>query len=80
MNKTTINFYILAFLFFLLPVVVFAGQIPGDFNGDGKVDIYDFSVLLSNWKTVKPEYDLSGNGLVDVFDLSILLSNWTNNQ
>jgi len=79
MNRIIVNFYILAFLFLALPAVIFAGQIPGDFNGDGKIDIYDFSVLLSNWRTSKPEYDLSGNGSVDVFDLSILLSNWTNN-
>jgi hypothetical protein len=49
----------------------------GDFNGDGKVNIYDLSILLSNWKTTKARYDLNNDGLIQIFDLSILLSNWT---
>ncbi|TSC75295.1 MAG: cytochrome C family protein [Parcubacteria group bacterium Gr01-1014_30] len=52
-------------------------RLLGDFNGDGKVNIFDLSILLSNWKKNRPEYDLNGNGSVDIFDLSILLSNWT---
>lgn len=49
----------------------------GDFNGDGKVNIYDFSILLSNWRTTKARYDLNKDGIIHIFDLSILLSNWT---
>ena len=52
-------------------------KLMGDFNSDGKVNIYDLSVLLSNWKKAKPEYDLNEDRLVNIFDLSILLSNWT---
>ena len=48
----------------------------GDFNGDGKVNIFDFSILLSNWKKNKPAYDLNQDGIINIFDLSILLSNW----
>ena len=49
----------------------------GDFNKDGKVNIFDLSIMLSNWKTNKAEYDLKKDGKIDIFDLSILLSNWT---
>lgn len=52
-------------------------SIIGDFNNDGKINIYDLSILLSNWKTTKAEYDLNQDGKIDIFDLSILFSNWT---
>jgi hypothetical protein len=52
-------------------------QKPGDLNGDGLVDLFDLSILLSNWGlTNKPQYDINANGIVDIFDLSILLSNY----
>jgi hypothetical protein len=51
-------------------------KLIGDLNNDGKVDIYDLSIILSNWKKSVAQYDLSGNGLVDIYDLSIVLSNW----
>lgn len=48
-----------------------------DLNNDGKVDIIDLGILLSNWgKTTKPPADLNQDGKVDVIDLGILLSNW----
>jgi hypothetical protein len=49
----------------------------GDLNNDGVVDVFDLSILLSNWNsTTKPAYDLNANGTVDIFDLSILLSHY----
>ena len=54
-----------------------SNKLLGDFNGDGKVNIYDFSILLSNWKTTNIRYDLNGDGFVDISDFSIMLSNWT---
>jgi chitodextrinase len=52
-------------------------QKPGDLNGDGQVDLFDISILLSNWgATNQPQYDLNGNGMIDIFDLSILLTNY----
>lgn len=46
-----------------------------DLNGDGKVNIFDLSILLRNWG--RPgQGDLNGSGKVDIFDLSILLRNW----
>ncbi len=50
----------------------------GDLNGDGKVNIYDLSQLLSNWgKTGANSSDLNADGVVNIIDLSILLSHWT---
>ncbi|MEX0621420.1 MAG: Ig-like domain-containing protein [Candidatus Woykebacteria bacterium] len=50
--------------------------IKGDVNQDGKVDIFDASILASKWGTNDPAADLNGNGVVDIFDASILASNW----
>jgi subtilisin family serine protease len=48
----------------------------GDLNGDGVVNIFDLSILLSNWGTSDPIADINNDGTVNIFDLSILLSNW----
>jgi hypothetical protein len=48
----------------------------GDLNGDGKVDIFDLSILLSNWGSTGGVADINKDGKVDIFDLSVLLSNW----
>jgi hypothetical protein len=48
----------------------------GDLNGDGVVNIFDLSILLSNWGTSNQNADLNNDGVVNIFDLSILLSNW----
>lgn len=51
--------------------------LKGDYNKDGKVNIIDLSILLSNWKKTAPSYDLNGDSSITIFDFSILLSNWT---
>ena len=48
----------------------------GDINDDGNVDIFDLSILLSNYEANYPAADLNSDGIVDIFDLSILLSNY----
>ena len=47
-----------------------------DLNGDGKVNIFDLSILLRNWGR-SGQGDLNGDGKVNIFDLSILLRGWT---
>ena len=47
-----------------------------DINGDGKVDIFDLSILLTRWGSSNVAADLNSSGIVDIFDLSILLSRW----
>jgi hypothetical protein len=48
----------------------------GDVDGDGDVDIFDLSILLTRWGSADPAADINDNGVVDIFDLSILLTNW----
>lgn len=48
-----------------------------DFNGDDRINLVDFSILLSWWKKPNPQCDLNKNGIVDLADFSILLSRWT---
>ena len=49
---------------------------PGDINGDGFVNVVDFSIMLSKWNTSDPGADLNKDGIVNIVDFSILLSNW----
>ncbi|GAC1371383.1 MAG: hypothetical protein NVSMB39_5110 [Candidatus Saccharimonadales bacterium] len=48
----------------------------GDLNNDGKVNVFDLSLLLGAWGKTGSA-DLNKDGKVDIFDLSLLLSNWT---
>lgn len=48
-----------------------------DLNGDGKVNLADFSILLYYWGTSSPIADLNGDGTVNLADFSILLYYWT---
>ncbi|MEK7803967.1 MAG: hypothetical protein AAB251_06145, partial [Deltaproteobacteria bacterium] len=47
----------------------------GDLNKDGKVNIFDLSILLRNWGR-SGTGDLNNDGKVNIFDLSIMLRNW----
>ncbi len=47
-----------------------------DINSDGKVNILDLSVLLSQWNK-SGTADINGDGRVNIVDLSILLSQWS---
>ncbi|HUC20065.1 MAG TPA: Ig-like domain-containing protein, partial [Candidatus Polarisedimenticolaceae bacterium] len=58
-----------------------AASKPGDINGDSAVNIFDLSLLLSNYGKLRsqasnPNADLNNNNTVDIFDLSILLSKY----
>lgn len=51
-----------------------------DFNGDGKVNIVDLSILLFYYNDKGSDlgcFDLDGNGVVDFPDISILMYYWT---
>lgn len=52
----------------------------GDVNGDGKVDVYDASILLSHFgQSVAPNTngDLDGDGFVTIYDFSVLAADFT---
>lgn len=51
--------------------------LPGDLNGDGRIDGSDFGILLSLWGTSDPAADLDGNGIVGGSDIGIMLAFWT---
>lgn len=52
--------------------------IKTDINGDKKVNLFDFSILLYNWGIPKnPAVDLNSDGKVDLRDFSIMLYYWT---
>ena len=49
-----------------------------DINRDAKIDVFDLSVMISNWsRTGVNTSDVNGDSVVIVFDLSILLARWT---
>ena len=48
----------------------------GDLNGDGKVNLIDFSIQLTSWGK-SGSGDLNCDGVVNLADFSILLYNWT---
>ncbi|HEX9503770.1 MAG TPA: dockerin type I repeat-containing protein [Patescibacteria group bacterium] len=55
------------------------GKIKGDINGDGKVNLLDFSIM-AYWygrKNPPPEIDFDGDGKVDLVDFSIMAFNWS---
>jgi len=57
-----------------------APDIPGDANGDGKVNKDDAEALAANWGTTSGATwamgDFDGDGDVDAGDASILAANW----
>ena len=51
--------------------------IRADLNGDGKVNLVDFSIMLTFWNTGDADADINADGTVNLSDFSILLFNWT---
>ncbi|OJI08868.1 hypothetical protein BK006_02895 [bacterium CG10_49_38] len=50
-----------------------------DFNTDGKVDVFDFNVLITNWGSTGASSstgDANGDGNVDILDFNLLIINW----
>ncbi len=57
-------------------IVVNAPAIPGDLDGNARVDGADLGILLSAWGAGGPG-DIDNDGSVGGSDLGILLANWT---
>jgi hypothetical protein len=51
--------------------------IRADLNKDGKVNLVDFSIMLTSWNTPNALADINEDGRVGLADFSILLFNWT---
>jgi hypothetical protein len=73
-----VNFLGLGLFFSLISVTVFAANAFGDIDNNGKVDIFDYNQLLSDFgKTgTNLNSDLNSSGKVDIFDYNALLSNF----
>ncbi len=48
-----------------------------DLNGDGKVNLTDFSILLFHWNAAGGIGDINADGAVSLPDFSIMLYQWT---
>ena len=48
-----------------------------DLNKDDKINLVDFSILLSFWNTDNGDADINLDGIVNLADVSIMLFNWT---
>ena len=63
-----------------MPSIVLRSTIPGDANLDGKVDVNDLTIVLSNFgQTAGMDWstgDFNGDGRVDVNDLTTVLSHF----
>jgi len=53
---------------------------PGDANCDGKIDITDFTKLVSNWLKTGAglQGDVNNDSKVNTQDLGIIMSKWSN--
>jgi len=51
----------------------------GDINSDGKVDLFDFNLLMFYWGKIGPDHiaDLNNDRLVGVLDFNLLMVQWT---
>ena len=62
-----------------MPALILRPSLPGDANLDGKVDINDLSVVLTNYDKSGLQWsqgDFNGDGKVDINDLSVVLTNY----
>jgi len=60
-------------------VPVTPATVATDFNGDGKIDVFDFNILITNWGATGATQamgDANGDGTVDIFDFNLLIANW----
>jgi len=49
-------------------------------NGDGKLDLRDFSILAGEWCDTPVKSDLNNDDKVDAEDIRILLRQWNSKE
>lgn len=62
---------------FLVGEGTLTGTGSPDLNGDGKVNLVDFSIFLISWGKVDARSDFNKDGTANLGDFSIMLFNWT---
>jgi hypothetical protein len=50
----------------------FSIGVPGDYDGNGKVDLLDVLDLSLHWLQTDSPYDVTGDGFVNMEDFAIL--------
>lgn len=51
---------------------------PGDLNGDGKVSMEDYNLVIANYGQKSSEGDANGDGEVTLIDYNIVIDNYGN--
>lgn len=70
----------------LILLLILAGSLlagPGDFNGDGYVDMADLTVFAGSWLSppaVDPNCDLTGDGTINLADYAVFATAWTGSE
>ena len=60
-----------------LEEIIVDGEVAGDVNGDGVVDVSDILLLISGWGTDGPGADLATPfDVIDVSDILFIINNW----
>ena len=57
------------------PVTIISGC-AADFNDDGFVDMYDYSLFAFMWINSQSGADINGDGAADVKDINVAAANW----
>lgn len=59
-------------------LICVGGNVPGDTNGDGIVDLDDLLAVINSWGACPGCVgDLTGDGVVDIDDLLLVINNWS---
>lgn len=65
---------------FIKDLIQTTTTIPGNLNGDSKVDIFDYNIMVTDFgRSGTPGFipaDIDKNGTVDIFDYNILVTNF----
>jgi hypothetical protein len=70
---------LILFLCLFLPTRLFSAVLPGDINGDGRVDIVDIGALIDVYSlpaSADPRADLNGDGMINIIDVGIIIDNY----
>lgn len=61
-------------------VIILPRPKVGDINNDGRVDEYDFAIMMLEWGQTGSDLsaDLNDDGIVNEYDFAILMANWDN--